>query len=59
MYYHYRQNNSGGSFIVNSDVTVNVIIEADSADDANEKAKDIGIYFNGVDEGIDCPCCGT
>jgi hypothetical protein len=58
MFYHYDQNNSGGSFVVNDNVTYNVIIEADSADEADERAKEIGIYFDD-DYDIDCECCGT
>jgi len=57
-FFAYHQNNSGGSFRVNDSVTEFVIIEADSADAANAAAIDIGIYFNGVREGIDCDCCG-
>ncbi|WP_420492620.1 DUF7296 family protein [Paenibacillus larvae] len=33
-------------------------MEADTAEQANAKAETIGIYFDGVDKGIDCPCCG-
>jgi hypothetical protein len=58
MFYEYDQNNSGGSFIVNDDVTYNVIIEADSAKQADAKAEDIGIYFDD-DYDVDCECCGT
>lgn len=59
MFYLYDQNNSGGGFDVNDDVTYNVIIEADSADEADRKAEDVGIYFDGTDDGgPDCPCCG-
>jgi hypothetical protein len=59
MFYTYDQNNSGGVFDVNEWVTKFVIVEADNAADADKRAQDIvGIYFNGVDDGIDCPCCG-
>lgn len=58
MFYNYHQNNSGGSFVIDKDVSVNVIIEADSPEEADQKAKDIGIYFDGCDKGFDCPCCG-
>ena len=59
MFYLYDQNNSGGGFDVNDRVTYNVIIEADSADEADAKAEDVGIYFDGTeDDGPDCPCCG-
>lgn len=58
MFYEYDQNNSGGGFDVNDNVTYHVIIEADSADEANRKAEEIGIYFDD-DYDIDCECCGT
>jgi hypothetical protein len=60
VFFHYRQNNSGGWFKVDSDagISVNVIVEADSSYKANWKAQDIGLYFNGVDNDRDCGCCG-
>jgi hypothetical protein len=58
MFYNYRQNNSGGSFDLNQDVNYMVIIEAPTAEAANERAESIGIYFNGCDVGRDCSCCG-
>lgn len=60
MFYHYRQNNSGGSFIIDEEAGIGprVWIEADSASEANARAKTIGIYFNGCDSGEDCECCG-
>lgn len=58
MFYHYDQNNSGGSFQIDDDVTVNVYIEADSEEEANSKAEEVGIYFDGCDRDWDCPCCG-
>ena len=58
MFYTYRQNNSGGSFIVNEDVDVYVIVEADSPEQADVIAESKGIYFNGCDLGWDCDCCG-
>lgn len=57
-FWHFRQNNSGGNFTQNNWLDVHVVIEAKSAAHANERAKKIGIYFDGVDEGIDCGCCG-
>lgn len=56
--YHFRQNNSGGSFDVDESVTVNVYIEAQSTTQANDFAEAVGIYFDGVSTGQDCPCCG-
>ena len=59
MFYRFRQNNTGGSWDINDDLTVRVIIEADSADEANRKAKKLGMYWYGSDhDGPDCPCCG-
>jgi len=57
-YFHYSQNNSGGSFHIDESVAHHVIIEAYTPEEANERAQDIGIYFNGCDDGRDCSCCG-
>ena len=59
-FYTFDQNNSGGSFIHDPDLGIGyvVVIEAESQDKAIEKAESIGLYFNGVVEGYDCPCCG-
>lgn len=57
-FYHYDQNNSGGSFYIDKDVCENVYIEANNANDANEIAQEKGIYFDGCAEGRDCNCCG-
>ena len=58
MFYTFSQNNSGGGFVVNDNVAEYVIIEADSCEEADDKAEEIGIYFNGCDDGQDCSCCG-
>jgi hypothetical protein len=58
MYYEFRQNNSGGHFEESEDVGITVIIEACCFAEAKEKAEEIGIYFDGVQKGMDCPCCG-
>lgn len=58
MFYSYNQNNSGGSFDKDENLDEYVIIEANSLNEANEKAESIGIYFDGVDKGYDCDCCG-
>lgn len=59
-FYTYRQNNSGGSYNndLKSGIVRYVIIEANSADHADEMAEDIGLYFDGCDDDRDCPCCG-
>lgn len=59
MFFTYRQNNSGGSWSFSKDkVTQYVIIEADTTREANILAKAVGIYFNGVEDYLDCDCCG-
>ncbi|QHZ51156.1 DUF7296 family protein [Paenibacillus larvae] len=58
MYFTFNQNNSGGFFIENDEVCEYVIIEAETAEQANKKAEEIGIYFDGCSTGYDCPCCG-
>ena len=51
MFYTYKQNNSGGNYIGPH----YLIVEANSAKEANRIAEDNGAYFDG--EG-DCQCCG-
>lgn len=58
MFYEYSQNNSGGSFILNDNVGVYVWIEAPSREVAHAIATTKGIYFDGVEKGYDCECCG-
>lgn len=59
MFFTFIQNNSGGRFDIDHDVSKYVIIEADSADEANQIAEDrAGIYFDGCESGADCDCCG-
>lgn len=58
MFYQYDQNNSGGYFVASDWVARTVIIEAESAREADYKAEEIGIYFDD-DWRIDCPCCGS
>lgn len=57
-WYKFDQNNSGGSFDVDDKVCHRLFIEAESFNDAVEKAEELGCYWNGVASGIDCPCCG-
>lgn len=58
MFYTYNQNNSGGSFIEDADrgIAHYVIVEADSPEQADITAENIGLYF---DDSYDCPCCGS
>lgn len=59
-FFQFRQNNSGGSFDINpqTGIGIYVLVEADTAGEANERAESIGIYFNGIESGSDCDCCG-
>ena len=58
MFFPFHQNNSGGEFKINNDVTIIVVIEADNWREANYKAEEIGIYFD-ENYKIDCKCCGN
>lgn len=57
-YFEFTQTNSGGFYISDDNVAISVIIEAEDFDKAIDKALDIGIYFNGVENEYDCSCCG-
>jgi len=57
-YYEFRQNNSRGVFHVDDNFGENVIIAARTADEANQRAEKIGVYFAGCATGRDCDCCG-
>lgn len=56
MFYTFSQNNSGGSFVQDENISHYVIIEASSAEEANSLAERKGLYFGGHS---DCPCCGN
>jgi hypothetical protein len=59
-FYTFSQNNSGGSFDHDAKAGIGycVCVEATSPDEAVARAERIGVYFNGCDSGMDCPCCG-
>ena len=57
-FFTFDQNNTGGHFTFNDTLSAYVIIEAHTAEQANEIAERIGIYFDGCDDGSDCSCCG-
>jgi len=57
-WYQYRQNNSGGQFDQNKYVSRYVLIQARNGVHADKRAEKIGIYFDGVENGYDCECCG-
>lgn len=58
MFYEFKQNNSGGHFVVNDKLCNRVVIEADNEYEAINKAEWLGCYWYGVREGRDCSCCG-
>lgn len=59
-FYRFFQTNSGGRFIFNAaqGISTEVWIEAMDAAHANSRAEELGIYFDGCEEGRDCSCCG-
>ena len=60
MFYHFSQNNSGGSFHVShrDGISHHVIVEGQNLEDITERAEQIGLYWDGCSEGHDCSCCG-
>ena len=54
-WYEFDQNNSGGSFRLPAHV---VWIQAGSSEEAARLAEAEGLYFDGCESGLDCPCCG-
>jgi hypothetical protein len=57
-FYMWRQNNTGGSFITDGDLSRFVVIEAENYKEAEQKALELGVYYHGVTDGADCECCG-
>lgn len=59
-FFCYNQNNSGGGFDFDEKrgISCYVIIEAATAQEADDRAETIGLYFDGCDAGRDCECCG-
>lgn len=59
-FYTYSQNNSGGFYKKDDKegIAKYVIIEALDYKHANQRAEEIGLYFDGCWNSIDCSCCG-
>lgn len=55
-WYTFHQNNSGGWF--NEDVGEFIVVQAANEEEACRIAEAHGVYFDGVDAGQDCECCG-
>ena len=56
--YQFNQNNSFGVFDVDDKLCHRLFIEANNEEEAVNKAVELGCYFDGVYNGLDCPCCG-
>lgn len=59
-FYEFDQNNSGGSFIIDEEEGIGtaIWIQAFDANEANVIAERLGLYFDGVNDDMDCECCG-
>ena len=57
-WFEYDQNNSYGKFEIDDVLCHELWIEAETLEDANRQFLDMGGYFDGVEAGIDCGCCG-
>ena len=57
-FFEFNQNNSGGEFVVDGKLCHRLFIEANSPQEACDKAVAMGVYFDGVKDGRDCDCCG-
>lgn len=59
-FYAFHQNNSGGRFVHDRERGIGreVIVEARDRLEAIVFAEDIGLYWDGVEGGRDCGCCG-
>lgn len=56
IFWRYDQNNTGGWF--DDDLPRVLWVQAETAHDADARAEALGVYFDGVDAGRDCDCCG-
>jgi hypothetical protein len=54
--FKYHQNNSFGEWQDNMPRVLEVWAETPQG--ADIKAESMGVYFDGCEKGIDCPCCG-
>lgn len=59
-FYTFYQNDVKGKHTLSPSMGISpvVIIEAYGKEDANKRAENIGIYFDGVRKKVDCKCCG-
>jgi hypothetical protein len=57
-FYEFSQNNSGGVFITDDKLCHQLFIEAEDAKESIYLAERLGCYWDGVEMGCDCSCCG-
>lgn len=59
-FYLFNQNNSGGTFVIDENAGIGfcVVVEAENEEQAISRAENIGLYWDGVADEIDCECCG-
>lgn len=58
-FFEFTQNNSGGFYtFADGAYSRFVVIEAPNAKTASALAVGLGLYWDGVDKGRDCDCCG-
>lgn len=55
MFYTFSQSNPGGRY--DDSMPMYLIIQSTSAEQANERAESLGVYFDGTVIGRDCECC--
>lgn len=58
LFYCFSQNPVAGVFLSAPGVREYVIVEGRSWGEILSRAESIGLYFDGVAKGKDCPCCG-
>lgn len=57
-FYYFDQSNPGGGYDEFNGGKRHLLIEASDANEANTIAIGYGVYFDGVEIGEDCECCG-
>lgn len=55
-FWRYDQNNTGGWF--DDGMPLVLWVQAETESDADARALALGVYFDGVEGGNDCECCG-
>lgn len=57
LYYLFRQGRNRGHYDITENVAPMVVVQEHDPIKANFTALTKGIYFDGIDKGIDCSCC--